>query len=66
MADALMFRMPRKGDRSAPVFITPQTRNVEYWRWLGWVLLCSEEDVQAAARDRDIDETRQDDERGRR
>jgi hypothetical protein len=61
-----MFRMPRKGDRSAPVFITPDTKKIEYWRWLGWVLICSEVEVIAAMRDKDIDETRREDERGLR
>jgi hypothetical protein len=67
MADALMFKVPRKGDRRPPRFITPDSSKIEYWRWLGWVLLASEPDVRAAARDKDIDDTRREDEsQGRR
>ena len=62
MADALMFRMPRKGDRSAPVFITPVTERIEYWRWLGWVLLADEREIRRA----DVDDARREDEKGRR
>lgn len=56
-----MFRIPDKGDRSRPVFITPSAKYVNYWRWRGWILLCSERDIRRA----DIDDTRESDERRR-
>lgn len=59
--DCLMFRIPAKGDKSKPVFITPPSDRINYWRWRGWILLIDEHEVRRA----DLDDTRESDERRR-
>ena len=56
-----MFRIPRKGDRGGPVFMTPPSKEINYWRWRGWILLIDEREVRRA----DLDDTRESDEHRR-
>lgn len=58
--DSLMFNLV--GDHAAPVFKTPDEDDIDFWRRHGWILLCTESEVRFA----DLDDTRQEDEKGRR
>ena len=63
MADALMVKVQPKGSTSPPQFKVVPSGNVEYHRWLGYMLLIDERDVRRA----DVEDVRKDDEsRGRR
>ena len=61
--DALMFKTPPTGVHGAPVFITVDVEDIQWWRSLGWYLLADERSVRFA----DLEDVRRDDEaRGRR
>jgi hypothetical protein len=51
-----MFRPPAHD--AAPNFKVCDVGKIEYYRWLGWFLLASEEDIRMA----DLDDTRRADE----
>jgi hypothetical protein len=60
--EALLFR-PSREDANAPEWLVVDEVDVPVYRVLGWFLLCLERDVRRYA---DVDEVREDDERGRR
>lgn len=63
LADALMVKVQPDGSTSPPQFKVVASEHVNYYRWLGYILLIDERDVRRA----DIDDTRRaDEERGRR
>jgi hypothetical protein len=41
-----MFKVPPAGSLQEPIFVTPESDDVAFWRRLGWHLLADEEDVK--------------------
>lgn len=56
----LMFKIV--GEQQAPVFYWPDEDDIDFWRQHGWILICTEREIRFA----DLDDTRQEDEKGRR
>jgi hypothetical protein len=56
-----MVRLP-KSDNGPPEFKVVPSGAVNYYRWLGYILLADERDVRRA----DVEDVRKDDEQGRR
>lgn len=61
--NSLMFKIVGENmEHMAPVFYWPDEDDIDFWRRHGWILLVTEREVRFA----DLDEIREEDEKGRR